>query len=415
MRPITLNNPSLQKGPSSSEDFNKLRNDIQTDITTLFNVVNEHEDTIATNMDHVIRENYFLQNRLLKLQERVKELENDYQANSITGESILNRSFYHASSITSINPNNPVNVDTLHGIVTPVVVKSHDKIAYKNDLGEYILPSTLEVSVYESTDVEAVDESTKQLQYYAIDSTGINKAFDGDKNSFWIRQSETNENKCVTEVYGLIHVKIPQEISNNVYTNTLLLHPSPEYSMSIMDIQYKNQNGEWRRLETYPTKIVSNVETPVEIEETGKLVFSFPKRQVTELQIFIKQPYWFKHDNKRIFMYGFQDIVVEYREYSQDTAEFVTKFSLEGTDRRFANVEAPLITTPIGCPPFNDYTVKHELYFDEGLTEQFDFSTDIFQTVQAVYVKTILKVAGDQVPILREIELPYRYEEIETI
>ena len=111
--------------------------------------------------------------------------------------------------------------------------------------------------------------------------------------------------------------------------------------MSILDIQYKNQNGEWRRIETHPIKKVNNTEIPEEIVESGKLVFSFPRRQVTELQIKVKQPYWFKHDNKRIFMYGFQDIVVEYREYSQDTAEFTTKFSLEGTDRRFTNVNTP--------------------------------------------------------------------------
>ncbi|WP_260620866.1 hypothetical protein [Priestia aryabhattai] len=108
--------------------------------------------------------------------------------------------------------------------------------------------------------------------------------------------------------------------------------------LSIMDIQYKNQNGEWRRIETYPTNMVGATEVPEEITESGKLVFSFPKKEVTELQIYVKQPYWFKHDNKRVFMYGFQDIVVEYREYSQDTAEFVTKFSLEGTDRRFSQV-----------------------------------------------------------------------------
>ena len=116
------------------------------------------------------------------------------------------------------------------------------------------MPSNLEVSVFESSDVEPIDEETKQRKFYAVDSSGITKAFDGDKNSFWVRQSESNENKCVTEVYGLIHVKIPQNISNNIYTNTITIHPSPEYSMSILDIQYKNQNGEWRRIETYPIK-----------------------------------------------------------------------------------------------------------------------------------------------------------------
>lgn len=37
-----------------------------------------------------------------------------------------------------------------------------------------------------------------------------------------IKLTESHENKCVTEVYGLIHVKIPQEISNNVYIKTIM-------------------------------------------------------------------------------------------------------------------------------------------------------------------------------------------------
>lgn len=272
MRPITLQNPNLNKGPSSSEEFNSLRNDIQTDITSLFNIVNEHDTSIAENMDHILRENYFLQNRLLKLQQWVKELQNDYQANSVDKESILTRSFYHASNIAP-SSTKPVNVDTLHGIVSPVIVRSHDKIAYQNELGEHLLPSNLEIDVYESTDVEPVDPTTQERNYYAVSSTDITKAFDGDKNTFWVRNAEMNETKCVTEVYGLIHVKIPQDISNNVYTNTITLHPSPEYSMSILDIQYKNQNGEWRRIETYPTIFENNVEVPAEIAEAGK-VFS---------------------------------------------------------------------------------------------------------------------------------------------
>lgn len=412
MRPITLHNPNLHKGPSSSAEFNKLRNDMQTDITTLFNIANDHQQVIAENMDHVLRENYFLQNRMKKLEERVKELETEYQ-NNITGESIFSRSFYHASNILTPNINLPVSLDTLHGVVSPVIVRSHDKVAYRNDAGQYLLPSNLEITVLESTDVEPIDEETGERKYYTIDTANIKKAFDGDKNSFWVRQAEMNENKCVTEVYAIIHVKIPQEISNNVYTNTLLIHPSPEYAMSVMDVQYKNQTGEWRRIETFPVQKIGNVDVPVEITEAGKLIFSFPKRQVTELQIKVKQPYWFRHDNKRIFLYGFQDIVTEYREYSQDAAEFVTKFSLEGTDRRFSSISEPKLTVPVGCASISDYTVQHELYFDSGLNERFEFSTEIFQPVQTVFIKTILKVAGDLVPILREIELPYRHEELD--
>lgn len=70
-------------------------------------------------------------------------------------------------------------------------------------------------------------------------------------------------------------------------------------------------------------------------------------------------------------MYGFQNIVVGYRGYSQNTTEFVTEFSLREKDRRFTNISQPNITTPVVCLPFNDYTTKYELYFDEGLSENF--------------------------------------------
>lgn len=59
--------------------------------------------------------------------------------------------------------------------------------------------------------------------------------------------------------------------------------------------------------------------------------------------------------------------------------------------------------------------IKFKLYFDERITEKFDFSTDMFQTVQPVYIKTILTKAGNQVPIIKEIELSYRYESIEVL
>src|SRR5699024_4110423 len=132
-------------------------------------------------------------------------------------------------------------------------------------------------------------------------------------------------------------------------------------------------------------------ESPVEIKETGKLVFSFPRKQINEIQIKVKQPYWFNDNNKRVFMYGFQDILVEYREYSQDSAEFVTEFSLENTNRRFSNVGNPIVREAVGSAEPDHYTVSHELYFDPGLTEKFDFAVDIFQDVQKIYVKTILK------------------------
>ncbi|MBT2581192.1 hypothetical protein [Planococcus sp. ISL-109] len=52
--------------------------------------------------------------------------------------------------------------------------------------------------------------------------------------------------------------------------------------------QYKNQDGECCRIETYPVIRSGNGEVPMAIEEAGKLVFLFPKRQVMELKLHVK-------------------------------------------------------------------------------------------------------------------------------
>jgi len=88
MRPITLINPNLNKGPRSSEEFNKLRNDIQKDIITLFDIDNGYDGVISENIDHILRENYFLENHLKKLEGRVYELEKEYHNNSIAGDQV---------------------------------------------------------------------------------------------------------------------------------------------------------------------------------------------------------------------------------------------------------------------------------------------------------------------------------------
>lgn len=411
MRPVTLQNPNLHKGPSSSKEFNSLRNDIQTDITTLFDVINTYDTIIPQNMDHVLRENFFLQNRMNKMASRIKELEQEKLNSNRTKEKVMNCSFYQAGNVSSINADKPVSLDTLHGYITPQPIKSVNKIYYKSSDGKHILPRNFEMCAYESSNIEPIDEETNKRKYYQLSNQDLTNVFDGDKNTFWVRHAAFDQSKCVTEVYGLIHFKIPQNITNNVYTNTIILHPSPEYSMSILDIQYKNTNGEWRRIETYPVKETEEGETPVEIKEASKTTFIFPRKEIEEVQIKVKQPYWFNHENQRIFMYGFQDIIVEYNEYTQDECEFVTKYSLVGTDNRFSSIGNPKVIVPDGCIKNVSGLIHHELYFDENLTEQFDFASEIYQPVQEVYIKTTVQTTADYVPVIKEIELPYRIDE----
>lgn len=414
MLPITTKNPNLYKGPGSSTEFNQLRNDIQTDLTNLFHIANKHESKIKENMDVILRENFFMQNRIEKLERKLVELQAETTAKELGTDSKMLRSFYHVEGMKDADSKKPVNVDIVRGIVSPVPTKRHSKLSYRNDNGEYVLPRSLNVAVIETNDTQPFAENSSERVYYSIDQTGLEKAVDGDKDSFWVRTSAFPENSGVTEVSSIMHIRLPMDIMNNQYINTILLNPYPEYSMTILDVQYKGLGDQWHRMETYPVKKdAKGNEVPVPIEESGKLFFSFPRREMTEIKIMFAQPYWFEHDNKRLFTYGFQDIKVEYREYSTEEAEFVSTYSLEGSTRRFGSVHEPVYSVPEGCPQDIEENVEHKLYYDADLTEEFSFGHEISAPIQKVYIKTILRKVGETVPFLKQMELPYSHKELD--
>lgn len=413
MRPVTLRNPNLYKGPATSMEFNQLRNDIHQDLTTLYGITNQHDKQIKTNMDVLLREQFFMQNRIEKLQRRVWELEQEQKAKESGEASKMLRSFYHMEGLTDGDSNKQVSIDVTRGIVSPLATKMQSKLSYVNDKGEYIVPKSLGVTVAESNDTQPLDEGGN-LVYYTIDQREIEGAIDGDRNTFWINTSQFSKSSGVTEVYGLIHIKIPTDILNNVYANTLLINPYPEYSMTISDIQYKGLGEQWNRIPTYPTeKNLAGEVVPVAIEECSKLLLSFPRIEMTEVKILFKQPYWFEHDDNRFFIYGFQDIKLEYREYSSRESEFVSAYSLNGTGRRFASIQEPIYSAPVGCPDDLTGCITHKMYYDSNLTEEFPFGHQISAPIQTVYIKTTLTKIGETVPFLKQMELHYMHKDID--
>jgi hypothetical protein len=413
LRPITLRNPNLYKGPATSREFNQLRNDIQYDLTTLYGITNDHDKKMKDNMDVLLREQFFMQNRIEKLQRRVAELEQEQQAKETGEDSKMLRSFYHMEGLKDGDTNKQVSIDVTRGIVSPLTTKMQSKLSYVNDKGDYIIPKSLQVTVAESNDTEPLDASGN-IQYYAIAQKGIESAIDGDRNTFWINTSQFAKTSGVTEVYGVIDIVIPTDILNNVYVNTVLVNPYPEYSMTITDIQYKGLGDQWNRLSTFPTtKDTSGNVVPVEIEECSKLLLSFPRVEMTEIKIMFKQPYWFEHEDSRFFIYGFQDIKLEYREYASTESEFVTTYSLDGTDRRFSSVQEPAYTPPVGCPQDIADCISHKMYYDSKLTEEFPFGHQISAPIQKVYIKTTLQKVGETIPFLKQMELSYSHKDLD--
>lgn len=413
MQPISQNNPNVHKGPTSSKEFNELRNNIHYDLVQLFDLANKHDKEIRKNMDVLIRENMFLQNRINELEDAVGKIGQDllYREEGLNKQRFV-KSFYDLAGVSDGDPNKEALIDTMYGYLSVAPNDFVSKISYKGEEGEVTIPESFEVQIFETNNTEPIDENTGMREYYSIHDNEVLRAFDRNKNSFWVHTSSFPEDSGVSEVGGIVHIKLPLDTINNVYANTITMNPSPEYSMTIKDIQVKGYGEQWYRLDNYPTMEEGGEEKPVSLEDSGKLIFSFPKTEITEIQIFFSQPYWFANEKKRDFTYGFQEIEVEYRSYSDLEAEVVTEFSLEETTKRFYTIEEPEVELVKGTEENVGELISHRLYYNRDLTNEFNFGNEIMADIQKVYVKTTIRGQGDTIPMVRRIKLDYSYKDI---
>lgn len=415
MQPITQNNPNLYKGPSSSAEFNKLRNDMHYDVSTLFELANQNDDTIKSNMDVLVRENFFMQNKIIELESRVEKIKQDllYRADGYSKQRLI-KSFHSLEGITEGDSGKSPHINTVYGYLTVPPADAVSKLSYQTEDGQVVIPESLDVQVFESTNIEATDTNTGMPTYYELDDQDLYKAFDRSRNSFWVHSSSFPETSGVSEVYGILHIKLPLDTMNNIFANTLVLNPFPEYSMTIRDIQFKGQGEQWHRLPNFPVeKDQEGQAVPVPIENAGKLTFSFPKAEMTEVQILLTQPYWFASEGQREFTYGFQEIELEHRVSGGGEAEVISEFSLEGTTKRFSTIEEPVAIPLVGSLGAIEELVEHRLYYNKDLTNEFGFGNEIMAPIQKVYVRTTIREGAEGVPMVRKLQLDYTYKELD--
>lgn len=71
----SIRQKNIYRGPSSSAEFNKRNAAILKDIHTLYEKLNENEESIEESMDIVLRENFFLQNHVSLLRQEIEKLQ----------------------------------------------------------------------------------------------------------------------------------------------------------------------------------------------------------------------------------------------------------------------------------------------------------------------------------------------------
>lgn len=404
----TIRDRNKHKGPSSSEEFNKKFKNIHSDLASLVDGLNSNQLQIETNMNINMREKQFLQARIseleLKISEYIKDKENNLNSNQ---KNNIFQSFYDIQNISSHNKEKESYIDITYGTVSPKIIEENSKFSYKTENGTIFLPNGLEVNLKESDNISPIDEASNTLIYRDINSTETNKIVDKENTSYWMRTIKYPEDKSVTEVFGEVHIKLPVNTLNNVYANTLYINPFPEGSMTIRDIFYKGLGEQWGRLPNFPTKEVKGEILPEEIRNSKKLIFNFPRLEIVEIRVFYSQPYWIENQREREFTYGFQDIDLSYRNYSEKESEFVTTIDITNKEKYFDKILYPNTIPAICSEDYIEDLISHHLYYDENLISEFEFGETILAPINKAYIKTIIKKEGNRIPILKNMEFEY--------
>jgi hypothetical protein len=367
-------------------------------------------------MDVLIRENFFLQNRIAMIEKELEQakLNLRFKEQGQHRERDIQTFYVKENVILMESPEVATDIDTTYGVSTINVSEYSSKVSQLSESGAAMIPRTLEVGLKESNDTQPFNESTGLREYFELEGVNLSAVFDQNKNTFWTRTVSYPRDKGVTEIYGIMEIKLPLEYLTDVFSNTLTINPYPEYSMDILDITYKGYGDQWYRLPNFPTEEDGDGNVlPVSFKEASKLIFTFPHREITEVQIHFRQPYWFKNGDNRDFVYGFQDINIENRVYNNETAEFVSVYSLEGTTKSFEMIRPPLAIPAIGSEQNLDGLITHQLYYDRNLTNEATFGNRIMADIKKVYVKTTMRRAGDNIPVLKELHLDYDYKDSE--
>ena len=397
MQPIIQHNKNLNKGPSSSKEFNKLRNDIHYDIARLFEASNQNEEDILHNMEVLIRENYFLQNKIAELEANLEDI--NTKINQRLGAnrfSKMHKRFTDMSNIMSIKN---ASIDTVYKQASiGNAARAISKTSIIDSNGSVYVPNQLDVSIHESF---YEDFSSYNTTDRAADRS-IDRVFDRDISTYWSREVEGGEND--TSLYVNIHIKLPLNVVSSALVNTIKLNPYPEYGLSITDVTYKGFGKTWHRLSTYPLKADGS---PEEIRSISRSKFVFPNTEITEVQIKLKQPYWLVESGKKIFTYGLQELDIEYSQNSAGSAEFVTRLSISESGNKFISINRPVVKPAVGCSQNIDDLVSFKLYYSDSLSDEFPFGYEIMADIDTVYVKTTLHQRGGVFPVLEGFEVEY--------
>lgn len=400
MLPLLKRYSEHYRVPANSQEYNELRETIHFDLTRLYNYTAINEARIRKNMDIVITQNHYLQNYIADLEMLLGDIEG-----SIGGSATLRRLsstynthknvLYELPDIdVNIPPSQRMHIDVDNQVANLPAGFSQSRITYSDISGNRGVYVGVEMFVYEGTTLEELNDNIVGNSY--VNDPTIHHALDHKRHAIWAHESTYGTD--TEELFIAVYLKLPSVD----LVNTIELHPFPQYSLSINDIQYRNQVESWERIPTFYAQIHNAM--------NSKWV-CYPIR-ANEFLVYMHQPNYYTIGNNNVFMYGLQTIDVQYNEYSAHGASMITHFSTSRFgDLKFKSIQYPKINTSAGSIRHIDQLITSKLYYkdddDNIWPGDFNAAIPIGSNCEDVYVMTTMLPRDNITPIIKSIQIAF--------
>lgn len=390
------------RGPTSSKDFNTWIENNYFDLVQLFILGERNSTNIINNFNLLKAENDYLSRKVLSLENKLNSILMSIAAiksNPLLSSKVLSKSFSSADNIFKIGNEKKCHVDTEFGIAHLPLEQDHiSKVHLRTSLDDALLPKAFKARLYESTSpinisLDSIDD------VLLVEDENIYKAFDGNSNSFWQRNS--SKPSTTDAVYAVLDLELPQNIISHTRASTIYLNPSPSFSFSVLDVKYY-RNSTWVSIDTYP-----GVEGPEELHGISKTTLMFEPQDILKLRIYIKQKNGTINGSNKVFTYGFKSIDVNFTRFIKEPASMMIKFDIPKPEIHsflsITSIEPILTKGGIKEPGLVDY----ELYQDLDGNEPATVGGILNGLPKSVYVKVILNPSMGTSPSLEKLNITY--------
>lgn len=303
--PLSNGGGAKFRGPTSSQDYNKNEDDKYLDLLELYRQSNTNLQRLTESHLIVLAENRAANNYINMLEKRLVEMEKKVAAlggsapykTTLTQTAFVQDMKIRYPNISQENADASMrcDVDLHHRYATIPLISQIPKTHVVNEKnGEVVVPNELGVKVGRSNaGGEVVDNN-------------LYNCFNGDNESYWQRTVTYDLLSCPDEEDVVIEVELPSHLVNNLYINTIQLHPHPERGVQVKNIEILYQNA-WQQIAGFTQQDITAVNSN---EFTPRRKWFFPSVPVNKIRITLVQKFPLDINGKKVFVLGAQEIGV---------------------------------------------------------------------------------------------------------